>query len=160
MYKKQKGFIQHQIFSKKKLGVGFTLIEIVITLAILGLLAAVSLPFTIDFYRRYFVTFETRTLVSILRRAENLAMSNNFENKFGVSIQPEHIVIFKGIDFNNRDLIYDETYERNESININGLNEIVFSPVSGKPIQSGSFTLSEGQASRTIDVNSEGALNW
>ncbi len=139
---------------------GLTIIEVVIVIALFGLLIAVGLPFGIDSYRNYLLTSETRNAVSILRRAQNLALANTYESSYGVALQEDGFILFQGTSFVSRNPGFDETYIRSSSITVSGLDEIVFLQISGSPIVSATTTLSNGVTSQKIYINEHGTLYW
>lgn len=139
---------------------GFTLIEVVMVLGILGVVFALGLPVGIDAYRNYLLTSETRKLVSVLRRAEEFALSNKNEDSHGIFLEENNFVLFKGVSFGSREGAYDEDYPREPSISISGFTEIVFSQLSGKPSATATVVLSNGLTSQSIDINEEGTISW
>lgn len=141
-------------------GAGFTLVEITVVFALFVLLAAVGLPFGIDSYRNYILSSETRTLVSLLRRSESLAIANRGGNRFGIAVEPMEFVLFKGTTFASRDPAADERYLRSPAITVAGLTELTFAPLSGRPNITPTVVLSNAVNIRTIGVNAEGALLW
>lgn len=139
---------------------GFTLVEVVIVLGIFGLILAIGLPVGIDAYRNYLLTSENRNLMSVLRRAEEFAFSNKNESDYGVYLEGNNFVLFKGSSFAGRDENYDEEYPREPSVLIGGFTEIVFSRNSGNPNATATIVLSNNLASQSIDINEEGAIFW
>lgn len=139
---------------------GFTLIEIGIVFAIFALIAGLGLPLGIDAYRNYLLTSETRNIISILRRAENLAFSNSYNSAYGISFQPDRFVIFQGESYATRNSIFDENYLKTTGITASSTPEIIFSPLSGLPNSSTTIILSNGIRSQAVSINSQGVIDW
>ncbi|MDI6734322.1 MAG: prepilin-type N-terminal cleavage/methylation domain-containing protein [Patescibacteria group bacterium] len=144
----------------KKTTAGFSILETIIALAVLAVIAAIGIPIGLDSYRSFILDSEASNLLSILRRAEGNAFSNNYKKDYGVYLDPNNFVLFRGQSFLNRDQNFDENYARTNAIGVNGLSEIVFSPISGLPNVTGTFTLSNGPSSRIISINEQGTLLW
>ncbi len=141
-------------------GGGFTLVETVIVLGILGLVLVIGFPVGLDAYRNYLLSSETRNLVSILRRASELAFSNKNESNYGVYLDSSRFILFKGSSFVSRDTAFDEDYPREPSITVSGFTEIVFSQLTGKPNATATIQLSNSLTSQLIDINEEGVIFW
>lgn len=139
---------------------GFSIIEIVIVIAIFGMLLAIGLPIGLDAYRNYLLTSESRNLLSILRRAETNAFANKNGSAHGVAVQSDRFVLFQGQSYASRDAPYDEEYPKSGTVTSSGTAEIIFSQISGKPSASAAITLSNELRSQTITVNEEGTINW
>lgn len=139
---------------------GFTLLEIVITMGILALLATLTLPLTTDAYRSFVLDSELKNFISILRRSQSFAMSNKLESDYGVKLQPDNFVVFKGSSFVARDPDFDENYPREGAVTITGFDEIVFQRLSGSPTATATAELSAGSGTRIININRYGSIDW
>ncbi|MCP6719808.1 MAG: prepilin-type N-terminal cleavage/methylation domain-containing protein [Patescibacteria group bacterium] len=139
---------------------GFTLIEVLIVLGLLGLLFSIGLPISMDGYRSYVLTSETKNLLSILRRARSLAAANDREISRGVSLESDRFVLFQGLSFAGRDPAFDEDYFRAPLIGVSGLDEIVFSQISGLPNVTTTIVLTNNVNAQTMNVNEHGTISW
>jgi len=139
---------------------GFTIFEIIFVMGFFVFLGAISLPFSIDAYQHYILSTETQMMVSILRRAQDMAMANKYEDSFGISIQENQYVLFRGTSYLSRTISFDEIYPKAKSIAIAPSNDIVFESVSGGPDEAVMLTFSNTNSSQKIDINSQGAINW
>src|ERR1044072_4262622 len=63
---------------------GFTLIEILITIGLIGLIAALGLFISLNFYKNYSFRSERNVIVSILQKARSQSMDNIDEQRHGV----------------------------------------------------------------------------
>lgn len=146
-----------RIFSKK----GFTLIEVVIGMAIIAFLAGLGLFLSMDFYRGYSFNYERSLIVASLQKARSRAMANINQTPHGVYFDNDthHYVIFQGTDYEHRDTTKDESFSASRTIVPSGLQEVVFEQLSGN---AASTTLSLSGEGKTapISINGEGAIIW
>jgi len=139
---------------------GFTLIEILIVVGILSILVGLGLFIGNDFYRGYNLRLERSVMVSALQKARNQSMSNIGQSNHGVYLTNDGFTIFQGPSYAGRSTSSDQIILSNLSVTHSGLNEIVFSQLSGQSNASGTITLNNGISSTTINVNYEGAISW
>jgi len=139
---------------------GFTLIEILIAIGILTIILSFGYLISFDFYKNYALQSEKDLLVSILRKARSQALNNVGAAPHGVYIDNASYTIFYGNSYVSRDSQYDENIKKAPGINLSGLNEIVFAPLTATSTASGTIVLNNGTGSFSIDVNYEGRINW
>ena len=140
---------------------GFTLVELLLSLAVLGIVATISIPVYQSFQTKNDLDLAANTVVQSLRRAQILSQSGESASGWGVFIQPGSLVVFQGSSYSTRNSIFDETTNIPSNIVPSGLIEIVFSPLWGEVATVGSTTLaSPGNSSKTISVNSQGVINY
>ncbi len=139
---------------------GFTFIELMMVLGILGLLIALSFPLAAGFYRNRTLDVHLNGIVQVLRRAQFKSMSVEDDSSFGVYISPQKYVLFKGNSYNTRDPVFDETFKLPSGFQTTGLSEIVFKRVDGVPLDNGDITLTFGDQSGDININKFGRVNY
>ncbi len=153
-----------------KMKKGFTLIEILVVVAIMGLLLSVGLITSFDSYRGYSFRSERAVLVSVLEKARSRAMSNIFETKHGVCYIAPNYIIFRGPSC-NPSASTNEIIPGNATISVTGLdqsNPIVFNQLSGNlyhvppyfPTEEIQITVTQDNRSSIIKINNEGTINW
>lgn len=139
---------------------GFTIFEILIVITLFTMLFAAAIPYSVESYRHYVLTTETKNMINVLRRAQMSSIANNYETTFGVAIQSTQTVLFRGTSYATRVQSFDEIYPKSEIITITAPSEIIFEQVSGRPNSASTITLSNFQKSQTITLNAQGAIDW
>jgi len=138
---------------------GFTLLEVLLSVAVVAILAGVSVPLYQSFQIHSDLDEAAATFVHALRRAQTLAMTGSGDSMWGVAAQNGSITVFRGASYVLRGSSTDETFDVSPMLSITGVWEIVFSKVEGHPSVTGStiFTSSAGEA-RTITINEAGTV--
>lgn len=143
---------------------GFTLIEIMVSMAILAVLAGFGLFIAVDQYKSYALSSERNTVVSMLQKARSRALNNIGETRHGLALgpigKPTSYVAFRGATYATRNADYDEEVPMSPAVAITGVKEFVFRQLSGDGLNAGTATISTTEKSLTIDVNNEGRINW
>jgi prepilin-type N-terminal cleavage/methylation domain-containing protein len=138
---------------------GFTLVEVLLSVVIIGTLTAVSLPVYESFSRRNDLDIATQNIAFMLRRAETYARAVNYDNAWSVEIQSSSAILFQGTVFASRNTAYDEIVSIPSSITPSGLTEIQFAKFNAAPNTTGTITLtSTANDTRTVTVNAKGAI--
>lgn len=138
---------------------GFTLIELVITFGVVLILITVSISLTVNFSNHQDLDDATYQLISILRQAQNKAMAVEDDSNFGVLISNLNFVLFKGVNYVDRDPVFDFIVQVPNNLDISGPNEIVFAKLSGLPNTLANITVSGASQSNTIEINEIGRIN-
>lgn len=128
--------------------------------ALMGVLAAVAAPMYLSLQAENEMNITNTTVGDILHRAQLKSQAVDSDSAWGVEIKSGSLIIFKGQDFANRDQAFDETFSLPNTINISGLSEIVFSPLSGIPNVIGTIKLEhqDGRQSQ-LSINEVGTIN-
>jgi prepilin-type N-terminal cleavage/methylation domain-containing protein len=146
----------HRISIDKK---GFTMIELLVVISIMGLIFGMGLFASFDFYRSYLLSTERDILLGVLEKARSRAMANMFESSHGVHIENSTYVIFRG-DSYIPGAASNEEIPGNSIIQKSGINDVVFEELTGLPSVTGSISLLEGANSKIISINYEGRIDW
>ncbi len=118
---------------------GFTLVEILIVLALMGLFLALTAPLGIEFYREHVLQDQTATLVNNLKTAQSYAQSGKNDSSWGIRFEPDDqgctncYALFQGDTYSERDGAYDKVYNLASGVVAEGVVEIVFEKGGGKP---------------------------
>ena len=150
--------------SKFSRGEGFTLIEVLVVIALGVILATFSLLLGTNFYTSYSFRSDRDILVSALEKARNRSLANINQAPHGVHIDPAQYVIFEGATYATRDATKDESIPASAAI-IRTVSvpqpEFVFLQLDGGVAIPGNITLATaGHSPATITINSEGQIDW
>lgn len=138
---------------------GFTLIEIIIAVAIFTILVGLLGAVGNSFYQGYVLYAERTTVLAALQKARNLAMANIGEASHGVFFDASRYVIFEGVSYASRNVLYDQEVPKAPGIAASGASEIVFAPLSGDVLTVGIITFESGSDTVTIAINGEGRIS-
>ena len=142
---------------------GFTLIEVLLIIAIIIALALLTLPIGINFYKTQQLDTVTNGIIQALRRAQLKAMSQTNDN-FGIYLgsgQTGQYSLFKGDSYEDR--TDEEVFDIINSISFSGVSEVVFSKLQGLPTLTGSgddIILTADSETRIININEIGRINY
>ena len=147
-----------------KMATGFTLIEVLLSVAIIALITGMSLPILASFNDRNDLDLTTQSIVSQLRRAQTYARGINGNSQWGVYTQDGSSTLFKGSSYLDlaRDTSYDEPTTISPAITVTGLSEFLFDKLDGAPNTTGSLTLTNTNTNetRTITINAKGMVSY
>ena len=142
---------------------GFTLIEMIIALAVLSLIMGLGLFYGMENFRGETFRSEVDTMVGVLQKARSRAMANIKQSQWGVHYagSPDYTyTIFRGSDYAHA--TEKEVVEggRAASISPSPLSDVVFTQLSGTTTGTFSAILHEGGRTNNIQVNYEGTIIW
>jgi len=168
--------MKSQTISKDK---GFTLIEMMLVVALITILGGLGLYFGLDSLRGYSFRSDRDVLASVLQHARAEAVSNVCRGggcqdgkPHGVAIKPsdypDSYVIFQGSSYDSRtaedknyDAIFDAPRATKHGGSVNEIEEIVFDRLSGNVNTPGEMTLIDATGrTSVISINSEGQILW
>lgn len=140
---------------------GFTLLELLLSLALIGILSVASAPLYLSYQTRNDLDVGVNTIVQNLKRAQILSQANDGDTTWGLKIQTGSIVLFKGVSYAARDVTYDESFDLPDNITFAGPQEIIFSKLVGLPSVTGTIILTPVSGEpRSIILNSKGMINY
>ncbi len=130
---------------------GFTIIELLIVIAIIGVLAYVSLPMGLTFFRSQNVSSAREQLVELLNRARHNAILQKNDSAYGVYIDTMNgdltsFTLYRGAAYGDNPSD-DEVYEQAPNLTISTgdsslvSGEINFSKLTGMPSATGTITI-------------------
>jgi len=139
---------------------GFTLIEILISVAITTLLLGLALFASFDFYDSYIFESEINNVISLLEKTRAEAMNNIAGAPTGLHFGTEEYILFRGESFISGDAL-NENFPKNPNINIAiPESDIIFSQLSGDIKNQTLITVTYKKYQRFITLNNEGGINW
>lgn len=142
---------------------GFTLLEVLLSIALLGLIAGFTTPIYSSFQNRNDLDIAISNTVQSLRRAQLLAQASSSDTSWGIKLQAGSLTIFRGSSFAARDSNFDEIYPMSTGITLSNLNEIVFDKFSGLPTgpSVGTITLTDpNNETKNITINAKGMFDY
>lgn len=140
---------------------GFTLVEILVTLAILTTILAIGSFTNISLFKQEQILKEEMILVSTLQKARSRAMNNVDQSKHGVHIEngSKYYFIFKGNTYNPNDST-NEKISREDKIIISGLTNVVFEQLSGNTNEGNIKFINTENKEKNITISKNGLINW
>ncbi len=146
--------------SVDKIKTGFTFIEVAIVIGILGIIFAIGLPVTLDFYFNYQLNSERDSFVILLRRARSMSLTNQDQNDHGVFISSGDYLIFTGQNFSSRDQSKDQSFPRAIAVTVASSSpEIAFKSLSARS-SSTTINFIYNLKKLPVYVNQEGNIDW
>ncbi|MBI3114654.1 MAG: prepilin-type N-terminal cleavage/methylation domain-containing protein [Candidatus Harrisonbacteria bacterium] len=136
---------------------GVTLMEVIVTVAIAGILLGIGAPLTWDFYLRNELRAQQSGMIAYLRTARTRAFSNRNQSAHGVFVGANNITIFEGPSYAARNMSRDEVFPRPPGIAAIGTTEFVFAALSGRTASS-TITFQSSVDTAHVGVNSEGLV--
>lgn len=137
---------------------GFTLVELLLVIALMAMVAGFSTPFYARFLTQNSVSTVRDQLTSHLRRAQMNAMMGKNDGPWGVTFVSPKLILFQGASYATRITALDESFIVNPSISISGLNELIYTKTTGLPNTSTSIVISGTGSVKTISVSNQGVV--
>lgn len=137
---------------------GFTLLELMLVVTLTGLLL-MSTPFLSRMLLQIEVTTVANSLTSNLRRAQMFAMSGKQNANWGVYYTSGQLTVYKGNSYVSRDTVFDQDTSINTNVDITGITDLNFARPTGIPSATPTISITGGNTSRTISINSEGVVS-
>lgn len=140
---------------------GFSMIEMVVTMGIFIFVIGFSFGMGLDTYGRGDLNTERDMLVSLLYKARSRAINNINESAHGLYIDSpnDKYVVFQGSAYSSGDPLNEE-FPFDGSVKLEGLNEVVFLPLSGQVPNPGDMHIKNDAKTYFIEVNGEGGIDW
>jgi prepilin-type N-terminal cleavage/methylation domain-containing protein len=140
---------------------GFTLMEMLLSITIIGLLAGLSVPVYESFVRRNDLDLTAQQLAASVRRASTYARSVRQDDAWGVRVQSSTVTLFKGTNFATRNTAFDETFSIPASVTPSGLTEVQFTKLHAAPTTTGNITLtSNTNSTKVITINAKATVDY
>jgi prepilin-type N-terminal cleavage/methylation domain-containing protein len=142
---------------------GFTLVEIVVSLAILTILFSLGLLMSMDALRGSTFRSERESIVSILLKARSRSMANIDGSAWGVCYRAPKYVLFKGGSCATP-ATTDEEFDANQGVALASnfaatFPTFTFSQLSGQS-NGGTITITQNGRTSVVSINHEGTINW
>ncbi len=142
---------------------GFTAVELLITIAIIGVLSALVVPYFNSFLARNELRNESIKIVDMLRRARGQAMAGQGDSQWGVHFESARYILFRGATFSENDP-FNEVISLPAVLSIStnffgGGNNVVFKKPSGETDNYGTTTITNDLGEiKEITINQQGRI--
>ena len=149
----------------------FTLIELVITITVISILAAVGFANIIRYKERQDLSSATQEIVVVVRNAQDRSLSQESGSRWGAYFEnpasgTDFYELFKGLSYDSGTIISRNVLPSNVQLDIptsGSSSTIIFSPVTGLPDNSITIKISlinSPTSSSTIVVSSNGKIQY
>lgn len=134
---------------------GFTLLELIITVALIGLIGSMTLPFLARFMERLTRESTTDQLVHAIYKSQQYAMDGKGNGVWGVCVVAQTVRFYQD---SCATPITSEEITIPESITISGLTDISFTNRRGELLSPVTITLTTETDTETITINQAGGI--
>lgn len=141
---------------------GFTLLEMLLSVVIIGVLAGVSLPLYNSFLARNDLDIATQQVAETFRRAQIYARGMKSDSAWSVERpSSSQVTLFIGTVYSGHDTAFDETITLSGGITASGLSHVEFAKLTGLPSTTGTITLTTGVGeTKDITINAQGMVEY
>ncbi len=146
---------------------GFTLVEVIIVVALFSLVVAFSFPFVKSYNTRQILDGTSDELYSSLRRVQSQAMNGDNSSRWGIHWGSDEYIIFSGDDYDARDTDEDMIVEYAGSITITPsisgsapyTTDVIFHQLTGETDTTGTITVENTTGeSMSFTISSRGQI--
>ncbi len=144
-----------------KFASGFSLLELLMVIAIGVAILAISAPFAFQFYQNQLVTDTSKQLQDTLDIARSYAVANLGDAPHGVRVFPASstYVLFQGDDYATRTVTEDQVYHFSPSVTLAATTtEVVFSQLYGTSTVDEVWSIYAGTLYRNLHIRSSGNI--
>lgn len=148
------------LMMKLAMSKGFTLLETLLSVALIGIISAIGIPILRSYYVDNGLNLAALSFAQSLHHAQQLARSGYYDGSWGVHATSGSLILYKGNTYPTRDSDFDEITSIDSSIVVTGIDEISFAAFTAIPSATGTATLTsnDGQ-SRTVTISDQGAVS-
>lgn len=137
------------------------MIEVALSVAMMSIIFGMSIPMYRTFAIRNNLDITVNQIVQSLRRAQTLAQVGDGDTSWGVHVGVGSILIYKGASYATRDVTFDEDTSIPTNIVHSGLQDVLFSKVTGMPQSTGTFILTSVSSEiRNVTINQKGMVEY
>lgn len=145
------------------LGGGFTLIETLIVIGLIGFVAIVGVIVGLDTYQRYIFRSDLDKTAALLQKARSSAINNVDEKSYGVRFDdPNDLVLFRGATYVPGDL-YNYRVAKSKTVTYDltacPANQVVWTALYGIANVC-SIDIKDAIKTSTVSINAQGGINY
>lgn len=150
------------MFFVKKNKKGFTLVEMILAIAMLFILFGIASPFYQKYQSKNDLDLAVISVAQNLRRAQTLAQGMDANSNWGLYLQGGSMTVFRGTSYATRDSSFDELISMPDVVVPSSLTEVVFTKFTGLPASVGIITLTNTSINeiKNITINSKGMVDY
>jgi prepilin-type N-terminal cleavage/methylation domain-containing protein len=138
---------------------GFTLIEVLLVVAIILTIGFFSGILPVSFIHQNATQNVFQNLSGSLNKAQAYALAGKRDSAWGVRLEGEKIILFKGNSFAQRETALDEETEIDSGVAVSGFSEVMFSRPEGRlASEISGINISQGNERIIFSLNEEGAI--
>lgn len=135
--------------------------EIIIVIAIITIIIGVSTTVYSNFRSSYNLDFSVSGIIQAARLAQANAQKIRGDSAWGIEIYNDKVVVFNGSNYGARDMALDQSISLPGGIIVSGLNEVIFTRLSGNTTNTGTITITNNEGStKNISINEKGTLTY
>ena len=138
---------------------GFSLMEVIIVIAIVAVVASFGSAFSLNSISRSNLISERDLLVSLLTQARAQALANVHESPHSVHIDTERYVLYEGTSYSFGNPT-NRVVPKVSQATITGVATVTFAQLTADVASAGTVTIAGGVESYDIEINSSGRINW
>lgn len=140
---------------------GFTLLEVLLSVAIIGIVVGITIPIYQSFQFRNDLSVTTQGIAEMLRRAESYSRAVNDDSVWSVDISSSAATLYKGTVFGSRDATFDEVITIPGSMTTSFTGDINFAKFTGAPSSTPTITLTSSTTDTgVITLNAKGLVSY
>lgn len=137
---------------------GFTLLEMVLTISLLGIITVSGFGIYTSFLERTKVNSQSEEIQSAIRTAKVFTDTGKAGSGWGVNITTTEIIVYAGSDFNSRDISLDLIFNRTSNLQISGDTNINFAKSNFELSGAAQITIANNLRSSTINISENGVI--
>ena len=141
---------------------GFTLLEIIIVIAIMVVISAISVSTYTSLRARQAVLKDTDSIVSIMERAKSMSSNRKNDSSYGVKFSSSTAILFSGSSFASGNKVSE--YDLDVSVKVSSVSlssnntEISFDKITGTPNATGTIVVSANSYSKIVTIFGTGII--
>ena len=149
---------QNSISFWRKSGAGYTMIEALVVIAILGILVSVGATAYNTFRQRSQVSATSASISQALRQAVLNAQTGRRDSVWGADVSTTSITLYAGSSYASRIAGSELQTTFPATVTLSGTTTYSFAKRTGRPTSGGSTTITLSSVSATVNVNSLGTV--